>query len=84
MGLKQDIVIVNEFSQPLPGGGSSLGATPGAYVTRYMARELATETVAPIRRSQVDDFLAKPYPAEALMGSVRRALDHRRLVRELA
>ena len=28
------------------------------------------------------DFLAKPYPAEALMGSVRRALDHRRLVLE--
>lgn len=59
MGLKQDIVIVNEFSQPLPGGGSSRGATPGAYVTRYMARELATETVAPIRRSQVDDFVLR-------------------------
>ncbi|SFK86887.1 sigma-54-dependent transcriptional regulator [Methylorubrum salsuginis] len=28
------------------------------------------------------DFLAKPYPAESLMGSVRRALDHRRLVLE--
>ena len=28
------------------------------------------------------DFLAKPYPAEALMASVRRALDHRRLVLE--
>ncbi|MEE7501959.1 sigma-54 dependent transcriptional regulator [Methylobacterium mesophilicum] len=28
------------------------------------------------------DFLAKPYPAEALVGSVRRALERRRLVME--
>lgn len=64
MGLKQDIVIVNEFSQPLPSGGSSRGATPGAYVTRYMARELATETVAPIRRTAVEDFVTR-YMARA-------------------
>lgn len=64
MGLKQDIVIVNQFSQPLPGGGTSRGGTPGAYVSRYMAREQATEPVAPIRRHATDNFVMR-YMARA-------------------
>ncbi|UMY18876.1 sigma-54 dependent transcriptional regulator [Methylobacterium organophilum] len=40
-----------------------------------------TMAVAAMREGAYD-FLAKPYPAEALMGSVRRALEHRRLVLE--
>lgn len=59
MGLKQDIVIVNEYTVPLPGGGGSRGGTPGAYVTRYMARDGATETLAPIRRNRTDDFILR-------------------------
>lgn len=59
MGLKQDVVIVNEFSVPLPGGKGSRGGTPGAYVTRYMAREGATESLAPIRRLRTDDFILR-------------------------
>lgn len=59
MGLKQDIVVVNEYTVPLPGGGGSRGGTPGAYVTRYMAREGATETLAPIRRARTDDFILR-------------------------
>ncbi|MCM2392698.1 relaxase MobL [Streptomyces albipurpureus] len=56
MSLKQGIVIVNEFSVPLPGSKGSRGATPGDYVTRYMARDQATESLAPIRRLRTDDF----------------------------
>lgn len=59
MGLKQDIVIVNEFSVPKPGGGGSRGGTPGAYVTRYMARETAVEPLAPIRLHRTDDFILR-------------------------
>ncbi|MFD7537478.1 relaxase MobL [Streptomyces sp. NPDC059819] len=59
MGLKQDIVVINEFSVPLPGGKGSRGATPGDYVTRYMARAQATESLAPIQRLRTDDFIAR-------------------------
>ncbi|WP_435109315.1 relaxase MobL [Nocardiopsis synnemataformans] len=65
MGLKQDVVIVNEYSVPLPsfrrsgGPRGSRGSTPGAYVLRYMAREAATETMTPIRRRHTDHFLER-------------------------
>lgn len=65
MGLKQDIVIVNEFTVKLPdrrsrgGNKGSRGGTPGDYVTRYMARELATESLAPIRRDNTEDFITR-------------------------
>ncbi|MFJ5740094.1 relaxase MobL [Streptomyces microflavus] len=70
MGLKRDIVIVNEFSVPLPGGKGSRGATPGDYVTRYMAREQATESLAPIQRLRTDNFILR-YMARA--SAVERA-----------
>lgn len=59
MGLKQDIVVVNEYTVPLPGGGGSRGGTPGDYVTRYMARDGAVETLAPIKRQRTDDFILR-------------------------
>lgn len=59
MSLKQSIVIVNEYTVKLPGGGGSRGASPGDYITRYMARELATEAVAPIRHARVDHFIQR-------------------------
>lgn len=57
--LKTSIIVVNEFSVPLPGGKGSRGATPGAYVERYMARDGATETLAPIQRQRTDDFILR-------------------------
>lgn len=51
MGLKQSIVIKSEYTnnaRSKPGGGSR-GASPGQYVLRYMAREDATEVLAPVR-----------------------------------
>lgn len=59
MNLKRDVVIVNEYSVPTPGGGGSRGGTPGNYVMRYMARDGATETVAPIRKRRLDDFILR-------------------------
>lgn len=63
MGLKQNVVIVNEFSVPTPSGKKgnkgTRGATPGDYVTRYMAREMATEALAPIRRHRTDEFIVR-------------------------
>lgn len=64
MGLKQDVVVVNEFTVPLPSGGKSSkqgsrGGTPGDYVLRYMARDTATESLAPIRRQRTDDFIVR-------------------------
>lgn len=59
MGLKSDIVLVNEYSVPLPNGKGSRGGTPGVYVERYMAREQATETLAPIVRGRTDLFIER-------------------------
>lgn len=69
MTLKQDIVVVNEFSVPLPGRGGSRGSTPGSYVSRYMARDSAVETLAPVRRLRTDDFIERYMARQA-------AVDH--------
>jgi hypothetical protein len=59
--LKKSIVIVSEFTVKTAGGGSR-GATPGRYVTRYMAREGATE---PIDR-YVQSYMSRPSATEAI------------------
>lgn len=58
VNLKSDIVVVNQFTvKDKTTGKGSKGSTPGAYVTRYMARDLATETVTPIRNSSLESFV---------------------------
>lgn len=57
-GLKQHIVIVNEFTTKTKKGGTR-GGSPGQYVTRYMARERATETLAPIRYDDTDSYIIR-------------------------
>ncbi|MEO3931461.1 relaxase MobL [Micrococcaceae bacterium Sec7.4] len=58
--LKQSIIVVNEYSvKSRATGKGSRGDSPGAYVTRYMAREGAVETLAPIRRHRTDDFILR-------------------------
>lgn len=59
MSLKSDIVIVNEFTVAKGNGRGSRGGTPGSYITSYMARELAVETLAPIQRHRLDDFVMR-------------------------
>lgn len=59
MGLKQDIVIVSEFSCPQGSGKGSRGGTPGAYVMRYMARKGACEDMAPVRREDADAYVRR-------------------------
>lgn len=58
MGMKQDIVLKNEYSVPTPSGGSS-GGTPGQYALRYMARKLASEPVAPIKGQRLDAYMTR-------------------------
>ena len=58
MGLKQDIVVVNEFSVPTVDGGSR-GNTPGDYVIRYMARNGATEDLTPVRYDDNDAYVTR-------------------------
>lgn len=60
MSLNQSIVVVNEYTvKSRTDGKASRGSTPGDYVTRYMAREMATEPLAPIRRQRTDDFIVR-------------------------
>ncbi len=87
MGLKQDLVIVNEFSIPVPSGKKgrtgTRGGTPGDYVTRYMAREMATESLAPIRRQRTDDFIVR-YMARKEATEAVTVRDRRVLKRKMA
>lgn len=64
--LKQSIIVVNEYTIKTDTGktGGTRGGSPGAYVTRYMARELATEPIAPVQRQDLDTFVTK-YMARA-------------------
>lgn len=39
MGLKQSIVVKNQFTVKTGDSGGRRGTTPGRYVTRYMARK---------------------------------------------
>lgn len=59
MGLKQSIVVKNQFTVKTGDNGGRRGKTPGRYVLRYMARKDATEPIAPIRKSRADDFIKK-------------------------
>lgn len=70
MSLKSQIVVVNEYSVPQPGGKGSRGGTPGDYVTRYMARENATESLAPITRLRTDDFIMRYMARESAIERV--------------
>lgn len=86
MGLKQDVIIVNEYSVPLPSGSKkkgSRGGTPGDYVTRYMAREMATESLAPIRRQRTDEFIMRYMARESATESTE-VRDRRSLKRKMA
>ena len=71
MGLKQSIVIKSEYTnnaRSKPGGGSR-GASPGQYVLRYMAREDATEVLAPVALYDAETFtryMARASATEAL------------------
>lgn len=58
MSLKQNIVIVNEFSTKTRSGGTR-GGTPGDYVLRYMAREGAVEDIAPVKLFDNEDYVMK-------------------------
>lgn len=73
MSLKSSIVVVNEFSVPIPGSGKggSRGGTPGAYVMRYMARKGATEPVTPIRKRDTEDFILRYMARESATEKAR-------------
>lgn len=44
MGLKQSIVVKNQFTVKTGDSGGRRGTTPGRYVTRYMARKRGHRT----------------------------------------
>ena len=65
MSLKQQVVVVNQYTiKNAATGKGSRGSTPGQYVTRYMARDQATQTLAPIRKAEMDAFIMR-YMARA-------------------
>ena len=59
MSLKQSVVIVNEYTVKTGSKSGSRGGTPGDYVLRYMARNLATEDITPVRLNDTDTYITK-------------------------
>lgn len=65
MGLKQNIVVVNEYTIKAKNSSKgSRGGTPGDYVLRYMARKGAVEDVTPVRLQDTDAYIVR-YMARA-------------------
>ena len=58
MSFKRDIIVVNEFTVKRNGRGTK-GSTPGKFVTRYMARDNATELVTPVTKHNIDTFVTR-------------------------
>lgn len=75
MGLKQSIVVKNQFTVKTGDSGGRRGTTPGRYVTRYMARKGATEPIAPIRRNRTDDFIEKYMVREMATEPLRNPIE---------
>ena len=75
MGLKQSIVVKNQFTVKTGDSGGRRGTTPGRYVTRYMARKGATEPIAPIRQNRTDDFIEKYMAREVATEPLRNPID---------
>jgi len=60
MGLKQSIVIVNEYTiKTKTGNGGSRGGSPGDYVLRYMVRDSAVEDLTPVRLNDLDSYVMR-------------------------
>jgi len=74
MGLKQLIVVKNQFTVKSGDNGGRRGKTPGRYVLRYMARKDATEPIAPIRQSRADEFIKKYMARESATEPLRDPL----------
>ena len=58
MGLSQGIVVVNEYTINNNGKGSR-GSTPGNYIREYMSRDLATETLTPVKLASFDEYITR-------------------------
>ena len=58
MALKQSIVVVNEYTVK-NGGRGSRGSTPGDYITKYMSRDKASETLTPVKLAAHDDYITR-------------------------
>lgn len=58
MSLSNGIVIVNEFTIN-HGGTGSRGSSPGKYITNYMSRNMATETLTPVKLTEQEDYITR-------------------------
>lgn len=60
MSLKQNIIIVNEYTiKNKSGKGGSRGGTPGDYILRYMSRNGATEDLTPVKLGEADSYITR-------------------------
>lgn len=56
MGIKQSIVVKNEFTCKTANGGTR-GSSPGSYIIDYMSRGGATEVLTPVRRHDHQNYI---------------------------
>lgn len=72
MGIKKDIVIVNEYTiKNNSGHGGSRGGSPGDYVLRYMARDDAIEQCVPVRLHDMDNYITRYMARETATESLK-------------
>lgn len=59
MSLSKGIVVVNEYTVKGGNGKGSRGSTPGEYVTNYMSRDKATETLTPVKLTDQEAYITR-------------------------
>ena len=72
MGIKQSVVVVNEFTIKNSSGGSR-GGTPDNYVLQYMARKDAVEPIAPITYAGENPMMRYSRRSESVDKAVHRS-----------
>lgn len=80
MGLKQSIVIKNQFTIKDKFGGGSRGKTPGKYVSQYMLRNSAVEDLTPTKLKDEDSYTQRLLRKENIVNSHRSLYKVRNLI----
>lgn len=82
MGLKQSVVVVNEYTIKQGSKGGSRGGSPGDYVLRYMSRRLATERITPVRLEDHDTLLTRHLARKQAVDTEKSVPDIKRSMRK--
>lgn len=79
MGLKQDIVIVNEFTIKGKTGKGSRGSSPGRFLERYVGRDGASDKLTPLKYDDLSSYVETYMARESAINRLGKTFEHDRV-----